>query len=122
MGQGTNALPLAAREGRQAHDIPPACCPGCRNIRSALHPCPWHKHTQCSADEPYALGNPLVHRAVHVRHPSGASRASFEHLTRGNMNVIEASMDQLNMALPSWAIRAGARKDIYFDPQQVAGA
>ncbi len=34
------------------------------------------------------------------------------------MNVAELSMDQLSMPLPPWALRAGARRDIYFDPQQ----
>lgn len=79
-----------------------------------------HTRTRFSIEQLHPMGNLVPRRCVCFRRPSGASRASFEHLSRGNMNVIEASMDQLNMALPSWAIRAGARKDIYFDPSQVA--
>eukprot|EP00955_Chlamydomonas_euryale_P038993 351270-Chlamydomonas_euryale.AAC.13 len=37
-------------------------------------------------------------------------------------NLIEASMEQVGMSLPPWAVRAGARKQIYFDPQQVTAA
>ena len=52
--------------------------------------------------------------------PTGASRSNFfPHGGKGGINVLEASMDQLNMTLPPWAIRAGARREIYFDPSQV---
>ncbi|KAJ9512136.1 hypothetical protein QJQ45_012713 [Haematococcus lacustris] len=40
----------------------------------------------------------------------------------GGTSVMEASMEQLSIALPPWAIRAGARKEIYFQPQQVTAA
>ncbi|GLC45531.1 hypothetical protein PLESTB_001203600 [Pleodorina starrii] len=53
---------------------------------------------------------------------AGASRTFNEAQATGGVNVLEASMDQLNMTLPPWAIRAGARKDIFFDPQQVTAA
>mmetsp|Transcript_34610 Transcript_34610/g.76908 ORF Transcript_34610/g.76908 Transcript_34610/m.76908 type:complete len:538 (-) Transcript_34610:484-2097(-) len=36
--------------------------------------------------------------------------------------LVEASMEQLSIPLPPWAIRAGARKTIYFDPSQVTAA
>lgn len=35
---------------------------------------------------------------------------------------MEASMEQLCVPLPPWAIRAGARETIYFDPKQVSAA
>ncbi|EFJ49706.1 phosphofructokinase family protein [Volvox carteri f. nagariensis] len=53
---------------------------------------------------------------------AGASRTSGEGQAKSSVNVLEASMDQLNMTLPPWAIRAGARKEIFFDPQQVTAA
>ncbi|KAG2446591.1 hypothetical protein HYH02_008576 [Chlamydomonas schloesseri] len=60
---------------------------------------------------------------------AGASRSSFFPSDgahgpggKGGINVLEASMDQLNMTLPPWAIRAGARRDIYFDPAQTTAA
>eukprot|EP00798_Chlamydomonas_sp_ICE-L_P021507 gene21507-28490_t len=37
-------------------------------------------------------------------------------------NVLQASLDQLDKPLPPWAIRAGARETIYFDPTQVTAA
>ncbi|KAG1673415.1 hypothetical protein FOA52_002180 [Chlamydomonas sp. UWO 241] len=37
-------------------------------------------------------------------------------------SLIEASMDQLGGSLPLWALRAGARDKIYFDPKQVTAA
>ena len=37
----------------------------------------------------------------------------------GGGQLMEASMEQLTIPLPPWAIRAGARKDIFFDPSQV---
>eukprot|EP00197_Chlamydomonas_leiostraca_P002149 CAMPEP_0202858042 /NCGR_PEP_ID=MMETSP1391-20130828/732_1 /ASSEMBLY_ACC=CAM_ASM_000867 /TAXON_ID=1034604 /ORGANISM="Chlamydomonas leiostraca, Strain SAG 11-49" /LENGTH=533 /DNA_ID=CAMNT_0049536911 /DNA_START=71 /DNA_END=1672 /DNA_ORIENTATION=+ len=36
--------------------------------------------------------------------------------------VMEASMEQLSIPLPPWAVRAGARSTIYFDPSQVTAA
>ncbi|GFR51324.1 hypothetical protein Agub_g13689 [Astrephomene gubernaculifera] len=64
---------------------------------------------------------------------AGASRAYFEPRVNGGagaggnsgaggVSVLEASMDQLNMTLPPWAMRAGARKEIFFDPTQVTAA
>ncbi|KAJ9512526.1 hypothetical protein QJQ45_018973, partial [Haematococcus lacustris] len=40
----------------------------------------------------------------------------------GGTSVMEASMEQLSISLPPWAIRAGARKEIYFQPQQASRA
>ena len=33
--------------------------------------------------------------------------------------LVDSSLDQLETTLPPWAIRAGARQTIYFDPSQV---
>jgi hypothetical protein len=49
---------------------------------------------------------------------TGAS-ASFNLNSLLPSTPIEASMDQIGMALPPWAIRAGGRKEIYFNPSQV---
>lgn len=35
---------------------------------------------------------------------------------------MEASMEQLSIPLPPWAVRAGARSTIYHDPSQVTAA
>lgn len=40
----------------------------------------------------------------------------------GSSTWLEASMEQLCVPLPPWAVRAGARETIYFDPKQVNAA
>nr|QKY14905.1 6-phosphofructokinase 5 (PFK5) [Polytomella parva] len=39
-----------------------------------------------------------------------------------NKNVLEVSLEQISVSLPPWAIRAGARQTIYYDPSQVTAA
>lgn len=39
--------------------------------------------------------------------------------SQSNRQLVESSMDQLDTVLPAWAIRAGARRIVYFDPSQV---
>jgi hypothetical protein len=36
-------------------------------------------------------------------------------------SYMTASMDQMTIPLPPWAVRAGARREIYFDPKQAGG-
>lgn len=57
-----------------------------------------------------------------VMHASGVSAAlgfNVMPLPTNSNHLVEASMDQLGMALPAWAIRAGARRVVFFDPSQV---
>lgn len=52
---------------------------------------------------------------------AGASAAlSASSIALHQTTLIEASMEQLGMTLPPWAVRAGARKEIFFDPSQAS--
>eukprot|EP00798_Chlamydomonas_sp_ICE-L_P022355 gene22355-29450_t len=58
-------------------------------------------------------------------HSAGASSAVMENLhmpDEHHKQIPTVSMDQMSAPLPPWAIRAGARKQIYFEPSQVTAA
>ena len=48
---------------------------------------------------------------------AGAGCAST--MSGNNSDWLEASMEQVCVPLPPWAIRAGARETIYFNPAEV---
>lgn len=50
---------------------------------------------------------------------AGSPSGSNVHMGQPSGALVEASMDQFAIPLPPWAIRAGARQNIYFDPSQV---
>lgn len=51
-----------------------------------------------------------------------ALSGSNSHTGHNGAGLLEASMEQLLIPLPPWAVRAGARREIYYDPTQVTAA
>lgn len=68
-----------------------------------------HDRVMATSNAPCACHNPGASAAL-----SASSHALHQ------TTLIEASMEQLGMTLPPWAIRAGARKEIFFDPSQAS--
>ncbi len=90
-----------------------------------LTPCPPNPTTTRAVDDHDRVALNSM-KFASAQSAGAGSRVISGSATNGHAGsgpaLMTASMDQMTIPLPPWTIRAGARREIFFDPKQVTAA